>query len=825
MTFKQSAIIFITCLASAITASAAISGDWKLHPTFDANIQKVIDTPGKVYMQCLSQPVMPGTAGYTESFPVIFEYDKTSEEMKALNKRNKLSENIVSFIDYNPDKKYLIVVYSNSSIDFIYESGEVYNVAGLMSASVPYSKNVNFVTFDSANNRAYVATDFGIVILNDEKHEIAASRIYGKKILAAGRIGDRMIVFDESKAYSIPSSSNDPSFEALTPIEGIENPTRLLPLNDKSFAYLLAGYPSALNKVDIGDDSSFSISKMTDDAFTTVSHNKNGYCLTSGAQIYYLDTQGTLRGQALLNEDRGLQTGSWDGNEVWFGTDRKGLRSMKFNGGNWTLTRDYIMPNAPSAFISQDMVYTDKYGMLVTNRGDNLQLGINANIPPLLCGYKNGVWEHYAPVYRFPGRSSVITDPRGLALDPNDPKYVYQGSRYYGIVRFNLEDPSDILHMSRANDPDKDNSGFKVIAPTQKFWDKICGFSSPKFDSYGNLWSLYENNDISKANPYAQLYVWPSEDRRNGNSEGWKIIQVNGLFATWKGRLLPLCHSSNKNIVVVCPGENGDPIALLNHNGTLDTPSDDDVVIMNSLYDQDGNTVTCNNIYSLYEDISSGLVWVGTDAGLFTINPKTAFSNPSRVNRIKVARNDGTNLADYLLEGVPISAITSDNGGRKWFATEGAGLVCTSGDGRTINFALTTDNSYLPSNNVYGITSNPSNGSMLVSTANGIAEYFPTGASSDGKSMNAVKVYPNPVRPDYIGWITIEGLVDKAQVKIIDSMGALVKELGPAEAGRIQWDCTNLERKNVTSGIYYVLAASGPGESNLAKVAKILVIR
>lgn len=817
-------IISTVCSLLTIIASAAPSGDWKLHSSFDDGILKIIDTPSKVYLQVLSQPVVEDVSGYSESFPVIFEYDKDSETMLGLNKRNRLSENIVSFIDYNPDKKYLIVIYSNSSIDFIYESGDVYNVSGLMSASVPFSKNVNFVTFDPDNDRVYVATDFGFVVLNDEKHEIASSRIYGYKIKAAGRVGKNLIVFDESKAFFTPADSNDPSFSSLTPIEGITSPTRLMPIDDKSFAYLLDGYPSALFKVTISDDGSFSTSKLTDDAFTTVSHNKNGYCLTSGAQIYYLDNKGQLRAQALNAEDRGLQTSSWDGSEIWFAKGRKGLKSMKFSNGNWSLTRDFIMPDAPSAFIAQSMVYSDRYGMLVSNRGDGRQLGITANVPPLLCALKNGHWDHYAPAYRHPERTSVITDPRGLAIDPNDPKYVYQASRFNGIVRFNLDDPTDILHMSRPNDPDKDNPGFKVIAPLQKY-DVVCGFTAPEFDSQGNLWAAFENNDIPKTSPYAEVYVWPSEDRRKGNADGWKTIRINGIYNCWKGKSLPLRHSSNKNIVIVCPGEAYDPIAVLDHKGTLDTPSDDDVVIMRNLYDQDGNSLSCQYVYSMYEDMSTGLVWVGTDAGIFTINPRTVFSNPSRINRIKVARNDGTNLADYLLEGVPISAITSDRQGRKWFATEGAGLVCTSGDGRTINFTLTTANSFLPHDNVYGIAQNPANNSMIVSTAHGLAEFYPSGASSDGKKMDSVKVYPNPVRPDYLGWVTIEGLVDKAQVKIIDSMGGLVKELGPAEGGSIQWDCTNLDRKKVTSGVYYVLAASGPGEDNLAKVAKILVVR
>lgn len=824
---KKIFYIFITLITIGFgTKIHAFSGDWKLYNTFDSNIQKIIDTPDKVYMHVWAQPYLSTTSGYSEEFPMLFAYDKDSEEMIGLNKRNKLSDNIVSFVDYNPDKKYLLIVYSNSSIDFVYDSGEVYTVSSLMSANIPYSKKVNFVTFDPEKNHVYVATDFGYLVLNDKKHEVSSSRIYGKKILSAGRIGDNLIIFDEEKGYHTSATSVDPSFSSLTPIEGIVKPTRLMPLDANSFAFLTDGYPSDFIKATISSNGSVTLNNLSRDAFSTVSHNKDGYVITSGAQIYFLDNKGNLTSYVLTDDIRNLKSGSWDKKEVWVAADRKGLRSLDYKDGKFTVTRDYIMPNSPSAYISQSMLYHDKYGLLLSNKGDSRQLGGNAYIPSLINGLKHGEWTHYGPAYGNPGRASVITDPHGLAIDPNDPKYVYQSSRFNGIVRFNLEDPEDILHMSYDLDADKGKSGFYVIAPTQKFWNKVCGFTDPEFDSYGNLWCSYENNDIPRSQNYTEVYVWPSEARKAGDASGWKVINVPGSVNTWKAKLKPLKYSSNKNFVVVCPNETYDPIMLLNHKGTLDNTSDDDVVVMKNLYDQDGNSVNCQYVYSIFEDMESGLVWIGTDAGIFTFNPVNIFNRDSqRVNRIKVARNDGTNLADYLLDGVPISQITSDNKGRKWIATEGAGLVCTSGDGRTINFTLTEENSFIPSNNVYGVAYNPEDNSMMISTDHGLASYYPSGNSGSSAEESQVKVYPNPVRPDYFGWVTIEGLPDNARVKIVDSMGGLVKELGPAEGGRLQWDVTNHERRGVKSGVYFIMASSGANDENFAKVSKILVIR
>jgi hypothetical protein len=84
--------------------------------------------------------------------------------------------------------------------------------------------------------------------------------------------------------------------------------------------------------------------------------------------------------------------------------------------------------------------------------------------------------------------------------------------------------------------------------------------------------------------------------------------------------------------------------------------------------------------------------------------------------------------------------------------------------------------------------------------------------------------YPNPVRPDYYGWVTIDGLADNSIVKIADAYGNIVRELGLSEGGSVKWDVTNYDHKRVRTGVYYVLASSGPGDTNLSNVTKILVV-
>ena len=147
-----------------------------------------------------------------------------------------------------------------------------------------------------------------------------------------------------------------------------------------------------------------------------------------------------------------------------------------------------------------------------------------------------------------------------------------------------------------------------------------------------------------------------------------------------------------------------------------------------------------------------------------------------------------------------------------------------SPDGRTIEDEITAANSGLPDDNVYEIKYNPAENSMVVSTQHGIAEFRIAGAAAGSSDAKKVNVYPNPVRPDYLGWVTIEDLPSNAIVKITDAMGNLVKELGFAENGSIRWDVTNSEMKRVKSGVYHIFTSSADEGDSAAPVGKILVV-
>ena len=78
-----------------------------------------------------------------------------------------------------------------------------------------------------------------------------------------------------------------------------------------------------------------------------------------------------------------------------------------------------------------------------------------------------------------------------------------------------------------------------------------------------------------------------------------------------------------------------------------------------------------------------GNIWVGTDRDRqFIITPEKSFSSDLKASRIKIPRNDGSGLADYLLGTETVTTIAVDGANRKWFGTMSSGAYLMSEDGK-----------------------------------------------------------------------------------------------------------------------------------------------
>ena len=285
-----------------------------------------------------------------------------------------------------------------------------------------------------------------------------------------------------------------------------------------------------------------------------------------------------------------------------------------------------------------------------------------------------------------------------------------------------------------------------------------------------------------------------------------------------------LIDSRNPNIKYVVilrmTGSGTTSLFVIDDNGTKYDESDDRTRMFSSFIDQDGNPFKPSVLRCIAQD-NDGTIWIGTDSGPILLGSGYGvFDDDFTITRVKIPRNDGTNAADFLLDNTQVNAISVDGGNRKWIGTETAGVFLMSPDGVTTLEHFTTDNSPLLSDNIICLDINDITGEVFFGTGNGIISYQ-SDASEGGEDFSDVHAYPNPVREDYHGLITITGLMKDTRVRITDVSGSVVYET-VSNGGMATWDGTRPDGQRVATGVYIAMCISDNGKKHA--MTKILVI-
>ena len=388
------------------------------------------------------------------------------------------------------------------------------------------------------------------------------------------------------------------------------------------------------------------------------------------------------------------------------------------------------------------------------------------------------------------------------AQDPLDPSHIFVGSAGQGLYEFKN---GRFVNLYTAH-----NSPLRSILNGSDYeTDNYVRISALQYDREGNLWIANNETDtiLRVLKPDGNWVSLPFTEM--AGLPTYKNIKFDG-----KGRLW---INSSRGLH---PG-----LFCIDLNGTLDNKSDDRIKFTGSVWkNQDGNT---EEIYDLffYEFDLEGSIWIGTNRGIFVLrNPDSFIDNPNPVfERIKISRNDGSGLADYLFNGVMTTAMYIDQGNRKWIGTLDDGIFLMSADGTETLEHFTTSNSPLPSNNIISITENGQDGSLFFGTNLGMVEYG--GQARDPEktlSESNILVYPNPVKPDFDGYVTITGLTQWSSIRILSGSGRLVHQ-GISNGGSYSWDLTDINNRQVPSGVYHAIITNQ--ENNTSQSVSITVIR
>ena len=223
-----------------------------------------------------------------------------------------------------------------------------------------------------------------------------------------------------------------------------------------------------------------------------------------------------------------------------------------------------------------------------------------------------------------------------------------------------------------------------------------------------------------------------------------------------------------------------------------------------------------NKVTSIIED-NDGSIWVGTDNGIGIFNCGD-ISKEACNAYLPIVKTNGFNA--YLFQKETIQCMAVDAANRKWIGTNnGAWLI--SQDGLSIIEHFTKENSPLPTDTIYQIVIEPTNGEVFFQTSQEWVSYRGT-ATKAANHQATVFIYPNPVPPNFNGPISFKNLVENAQVKITDLTGKLVFQTR-AQGGQAIWSGKTYEGNSVATGIYLVFVRDEEG--NEKGVGKIMITK
>ena len=477
-------------------------------------------------------------------------------------------------------------------------------------------------------------------------------------------------------------------------------------------------------------------------------------------------------------------------NCYWTANDQQQLSAYKMVDGEKVTTVAGAKPDGP---------HYNYFGFMKYDNGRLLSCGggygtlIELRREPAVQVFENGEWtlfeEDIKDIIGHDYIDAVVADS-----DPTNRNHIFVGSRT-GLYEF--LDGKFVKHYTTDNSPLQ-----SAIADGNKNYVLIEGL---KFDNEGNLWVAVSQ---APSNPLACLL-------KDGT---WKTINRHEFM--YEERTLP----GMKSLMFDSRG------LLWFTNAHWQKPSfyafDTKTEALNSYYsfvNEDGIHISTTSVNHITED-RDGNMWISTNvAPLQLLASNLADGSNAVLQQVKVPRNDGTNFADYLLDGVGISCIAIDGGGRKWFGTTENGVYLISADNMEQIYHFLPSNSKLLSDNIESIAINNDTGEVFFGTDKGLCSFM-SDATTPSESMDGdnVYAYPNPVTPGYTGLITVTGLSYDADVKITTSNGVLVAQ-GRSNGGSFTWDGCDQKGRPVASGVYMVQTATSTGEKGT--VCKIAVVR
>ena len=776
MNCRKSLALLLCMLCLSVTAQQL--GTWKLHLSY--------------YIATKSEA--GGSTIYSLMNGNLLSYDTEDGEVRTYDHMDILSDAGIAYIAYSNEADKLLIVYNNGNIDLLDKDDNVQNLSSLKDKTM-LNKEVANVSI--AGSMAYLATGFGFVEV-DMKEGVFRNTYRLPYTIYCITASDEAVFIGTPEGIRYCKKEDNLQLAenwkirlgwgGFNSIHFFQN--KLVAKNQDGIFVLDPYNTSKQYRIARGN---FTSLKQTGKQLFW--HNKTTYGYTS-------DVSGT--DEASLNAavttipyENNWNDISYLNGTFWTSEQENGLRGYKISGNEFVPTGEVIQPSSPI----RDLGYS------VSWAGDRLLVagGINTvgsfENPATSMYYENGEWTNFTELERT-GRFAKVTpvNTTDLVQDPLDDTHHFASPYRSGLCEYRNGKFVELYNP--------DNSPLKSVQPssTSSWYYKQVLCSALSYDADGNLWMAQSMLDT--------IFHVRKPDGK------WLGLYYENFKQT--SLIDKILHHSSGIKLVSSRRLDKRGVFCIDMKGTERT-TDDKTRLLQDFVNQDNTPYLPDQFFCLCEDLE-GMVWVGTSAGLFVIEDVTkVFDKDFYFTQIKINRNDGSGLADYLFNDVSISCIAIDAANRKWIGTQSNGAYLISDDGQEMLHHFTTEDSPLLSNNVQSIAVHPGTGEVAFGTDKGICTFISDATTPEEElEKSNVVVFPNPVTPDYNGPIAIRGLVENSEVKIISTGGQLVWN-GTSSGGTCTWNGVANNGKPVASGIYHVVANTPEGGK--AIMTRIVIVR
>lgn len=803
--------LVISILTGVYSFGQVTTDNWTVYPTIGSEYDNVLETDKMVYF-------LSGGA--------LYSYNKESHETYFYNSTNKLSGNSIKEIFYNEKSHYLLIVYADSNMDMLYEDGRSYCLPEIKDAQISDDKTINDVAF--GDGKFVLATNFGLVFYDDVKREVIESGLYHQPIESVTICADNLLIYAPYTVKIAKLNGRHNKLEDFAHFRGMFS-DRMITLSDDRIAWVTKSQNEntlIITRIYF-DQNNFLIDDLTNiKVDSPLKKCDDGFYFRSGNKVLIYDNEGKLKDEfALTDELAASEFGLWKGkSSVWF-ANSQGTANFDMSGQTPTVLSDWHKPEASSCsaiayfYSSPDgeriyvgnlgpttnrlylpHIYLGKDGITLAQATDVIE---NGTIRDVALIEASASTNDVKKVQAANNDKKMYGGVTRLAEDPIDPSIYWIGNGLEGI--YVVKDREEIWKFNVDN------------APFYSYWNTRV--FDVNFDPQGNLWVGHAHKE--DAAPYVVL---PAAKLRKGyeniKNQDWVWPNMPGFNAFTKDFQSLFCKKSNYAFFLSSMSSGG--FHVLDTKGTYENMKDDKFYSFSIVFDQDGNASEPEYYYCMAED-KLGRVWLGSSQGVVYMNVADGVNQNTTVVRPKVPRNDGTNFADYLLDSDQINSIAVDHSNRKWIATDYSGVYLVSENGDRIIKHFDTSNSPLPSNRVTAVACDKNDNTVYFGTTEGLYSYK-SDSSPSFDDFSEIYAYPNPVRPEYSGDVTIAGLMEGSLVKIADQAGNVFYQ-GRSEGGMVRWNCRNQSGDRVKSGIYFVyVSVGGDGQNSSGAVTKIMVI-